>query len=68
IYADVIVKKSISKEVLYHTQGSEIVKSRHFINDIFEAPFLCQDSRHVFFVRSKKCIVPIPDYSGFGVL
>jgi hypothetical protein len=68
IYADVIVKKSISKEVLSHTQGSEIVKSRHFINDIFEAPFFCQDSRHVFFVRSEKSIVLIPDYSGIEVL
>ena len=42
-------RKILDKGVFY-----DIVRPRHYVAGIFEAPFFYQDRRHVFFVKSEK--------------
>ncbi len=45
----------------------QIIKPRHQVGEIFEAPFFFQDARHVFFVKSEVSTITVGGHLDLGV-
>jgi hypothetical protein len=61
---DFIVQRRILKDLIGDRTGRTIA-SQHALQDIWAAPFLYENSRHVFYITSAERPVQIPEWNGF---
>jgi hypothetical protein len=56
------------RQVLENEIADHNVHTLHSIQNLWEAPFFYEDSRHVFYITTEKRLVPVPMWDNFGVM
>jgi Neuraminidase-like domain/ABC toxin N-terminal region len=58
----------LKREVLEKEITGQTIQPQHDLQNLWEAPFFYEDSRHVFYVTTTDRIVRLPDHDGFYLL
>jgi hypothetical protein len=61
-------RSTLVRNVLTNTIDDRIVEPQHRLQNVWDAPFFFEDSRHVFYVTTVERLVMIPQYTGYGVI
>jgi hypothetical protein len=60
--------KFITRPILKNTITDRVIVPRHALQNIWDAPFFYEDSRHVFYVTTSERIVQIPQWDWYGII
>lgn len=58
---------TLTREVLKNEIEDSTTEPRHMLEDVWEAPFFYEDSRHVFYVTTAEAIVQVPEWVEYGI-
>jgi hypothetical protein len=61
-------RSTLARDVLTNTIDDRTVEARHDLQNVWDAPFLFEDSRHVFYVTTAEKLVMVPQFTGYGVV
>ena len=57
-----------AESLLQYTWQPRAIQPETWLSDAWDAPFLYEDRRHLFYVTTTESLVPIWRFSGFGIL
>lgn len=57
-----------ASSILQYTWLPRYIQPQPWLPDAWDAPFLYEDRRHLFYVRTTEQLVPVWRYPGFGIL
>lgn len=66
LYSTTGTHERYTHEILQEPHFYGIVAPNHPVANIYEAPFFCQDRKHVFFVEPEDCSETLPDNDSIG--
>lgn len=61
-------KELLIRPILKNTIPGRVIEPRHALQNIWNAPFFYEDSRHVFYVTTSERIVQIPQWDWYGII
>lgn len=58
---------TLTRPLLKNQIYDRTIEPRHYLQNVWDAPFFYEDSRHVFYVTTAEEIVQIPEWKNYGI-